>query len=671
METQSATYSATGRLVTAARDLLSANPSLPLALAALAALLVSATADAGYYPTTWYAAALFTLGLLAVGLLVLGPRIDASRATLLAVGLLAAFAVWSYLSIGWADNKAVAWDGANRAALYTVLLALFSLWRFDDRGARAVLALVGIGIAAIGLSELLEAAAATDPSRFFIDARFSEPAGYINANVALWALGLLPCLMLAASREAHPLLRGLAFGSASLLASLALLGQSRGWVLALPLALAAYLIFSPRRVRALGPVVLIGAATFAIARPILDVHDGDGEFADKLSVAAADILMMAAAIALLGLLFAVVDRAAKPSADVVDAVKTGVGALVALIVTVGLVLAVVAAGNPATKVSDAWDEFKSGANQAEQGSSRFTTGGTNRYDFWVVAWDLFESKPLTGVGSENFQEDYLREGKSGEEPRFPHSIQLGVLSQTGLIGFLLFVGAFGAAAVAAFGGLRAGPAAGAAAAAAAGTAVYWLLHASVDWFWEFPALTGPAITLLGLAGALGARREALGGRGALAPRLAVAGLAVVAISCAGPWLSAREGDRAAEQWHSDLGGAYARLDRARQLNPLSPQPDLIAGTIALRAEDQGEARRRFRAALERQPRIAYALLELGVIAAEQGRRREATRFLSQALRQSPRDEVTRDILRDVREGRSVSSAEVNEQILAGARSRVE
>ena len=671
METPPATYTASGRLVAATRDLLGANPSLPLALAALAALLVSATADAGYYPTTWYVAALFVLGLLAVGLLTLGPRIDASRATLIAVGLLAAFAVWSYLSIGWADNKAVAWDGANRATLYTTLLALFSLWRFDARGARAVLVLAGLGIAAIGLSELLRATAADDPARFFIDARFSEPAGYINANVALWALGLFPCLMLASSREAHPLLRGLALGGASLLASLALLGQSRGWVLALPLALAAYLICSPWRVRALGPVVLVGAATLAIAGPILDVHDGDGELAAKLSVAAGDILAMGAALALLGLLIAFAERAVEPGAQAVDALKTAVGALVALLAVLALVFVVVAAGNPVTKASDAWDEFKSGDDQAEQGSSRFTTGGTNRYDFWVVAWDLFESKPLTGIGSENFQEEYLRRGKSGEEPRFPHSIELGVLSQTGLIGFLLFAGALGAAAVAAFGGLRAGPAAAAAGAAATATAVYWLLHASVDWFWEFPALTGPAIALLGLAGALGVRRPEVGERRALAPRLAVAGLAVAAISCAAPWLSARESDRAAEQWHSDIGGAYARLDRARQLNPLSPEPDLIAGTIALRAEDQAEARRRFRAALERQPRIAYALLELGVIAAEQGQRRAAARLISQALRESPRHDVARDILRDVRRGRSVSSAEVNEQILEGARSRVE
>ncbi len=671
MENPPATYTAGSRLAEAARDLLNANPSLPLAMGAVGALLVSATADGGYYPTIWYATALFTVGLLAVGLVVLSQRIDAPRAALLAIALLAGFAAWSYLSIGWAENKAVAWDGANRAAFYAVLLALLSLWRFDARGGRIVLAMVGLGLAAVGLLELLDADAAADPARFFIDARFSEPAGYINANVALWALGLFPCLMLAASREAHPLLRGLALGGGTLLASLALLGQSRGWILALPLALIVYLIASPRRVRALGPVVLIGIATFALAGPILDVHDGEGTLAAKLSVATGDILTVSLVLLLIGIGIGFADRAANPRPQTVDLVRTGVGTLVAAVVAIAVVLVVVAVGNPATKASDAWNDFKSGEDQAEQGSSRFTTGGTNRYDFWVVAWDLFERDPLTGIGSENFQEDYLRLGKSGEEPRFPHSIELGVLSQTGLIGFLLFFAALGAAAVSAFRGLRATPAAAAAAAAAAASFVYWLLHASVDWFWEFPALTGPAVALLGLAGALGTQRREVNPQRKLVPLVAVVGLGVLAISLTAPWLSARESDRAAKEWQSGIGNAYSRLDRARALNPLSPQPDLMAGTIALRVEDQAEAQSRFEAALERQPRVAYALLELGVIAAEQGRRQVATRLLSAALRESPRDDVARDILTDVRKGQPVSSAEVNKRILEGARSRVE
>jgi tetratricopeptide (TPR) repeat protein len=670
MATREATYTLRQRLTAAGRDLLEANPALPLALPALAVFLVLAGSDVGYYPTDWYPAALFVVGLLAVGLLAIGARIDAPRTAVLAVALLGAYAAWCYLSISWAENKGVAWDGANRAALYAAVLALFSLWRFDARGARAVLALLGLGVAAIGLVELLQAAAADDPGPYFIDARFSHPAGYINANVALWTLGAFPCLMLAATREAHPLLRALALAGAGLLASLALLGQSRGWVLALPLALLAYLVVSPRRVRTLVPVVLVAAGTLAATGAILDVHDGSGDLATRVSQAADDIVLVTVVLFLAGLTLAIADGAARPAARTVRTVNAAVGGLVALAVVVALAAVAIEVDSPLGKASDAWGEFKSGEGHAEQGTSRFTSGGTNRYDFWTVSVDLVGERPLEGIGSENFQEEYLRRGTSGEMPRFPHSLELGVLSQTGIVGLLLFLAALGAAAVAAARATwtRRVPEAAAAVAAAA-TFLYWLLHASVDWFWELPALTGPAVALLGLAGALGARSPRPAP--AIVPKLGVAALAVVAVSLAAPWLSALEADRAARSWHSGLGAAYERLDRARALNPLSAQPDLVGGTIALRADDPAEAKRRFAAALERQPRIAYALLQLGVIAAEQGRQDAAVRLLRRAVRENPMSDVARDILAAVRRGDSVSSLEVSRMILDQARSRVE
>ena len=62
-----------------------------------------------------------------------------------------------------------------------------------------LLGALGLGIAGIGLVELLRADAAAQPLGFFFDVRLSEPAGYINANVALWTVGLLPCLFLASA----------------------------------------------------------------------------------------------------------------------------------------------------------------------------------------------------------------------------------------------------------------------------------------------------------------------------------------------------------------------------------------------------------------------------------------------------------------------------------------
>ena len=88
------------------------------------------------------------------------------------------------------STQAVAWDGANRTAIYLLVLALFSLWPLDRAAPRIAARRARAGLAGLGLVELLKANAAAEPLGYFIDARFAEPAGYINANVALWTIGL-------------------------------------------------------------------------------------------------------------------------------------------------------------------------------------------------------------------------------------------------------------------------------------------------------------------------------------------------------------------------------------------------------------------------------------------------------------------------------------------------
>jgi tetratricopeptide (TPR) repeat protein len=332
-----------------------------------------------------------------------------------------------------------------------------------------------------------------------------------------------------------------------------------------------------------------------------------------------------------------------------------------------------ATADPVDRVDEAWSEFKEGGGPAEE-ESRFASGGSNRWDFWRVAWDAFKDEPVRGLGSENFQRLYLREGDSTEKPRYPHSLELGVLSQLGLVGGLLLGGAFAAMVAAAAGVLRAGYAHRAAAAAAAGIFAYWLAHASVDWFWEFAGLTAPALAMLGIAAALGRPAPAergqtrqVRGRRALIAATTVVALALAA-SFAAPWVSALYVDRAAEGWSEDPEGALADLDRAASLNPLSDVPDATAATIALRLRRVEDAERRFAEVLDRDPANGYAALELGLIAASEGRRREAIRLLRISLAQSPRDSLVMGVLEDVIDGDEVSPFAVNTEIANEARS---
>ena len=284
-----------------------------------------------------------------------------------------------------------------------------------------------------------------------------------------------------------------------------------------------------------------------------------------------------------------------------------------------------------SELSDGWDEFKSNDSTAA-GSARLTSGGTNRYDFWTVAWNSFEREPLHGVGIDNFQQDYLAEGESDEKPRHAHSFPLALLSGTGIVGAALALGAIAAGLVAAILTRRRLPVAGAGAVAAMlGVFVYWLLHTSVDWLYELPGLGGIAFAMLGLATAVHPseqREGALGkvprfGRVARVAGPVLAGLA--AVSFALPWLAERDVSRAVDTWRSDPEGAYERLDRAASLNPVSARPALIEGAIAVQLDQAQTAERAYREVIDREPRNAYAWLQLAALASARQDRDEAIR----------------------------------------------
>jgi tetratricopeptide (TPR) repeat protein len=193
----------------------------------------------------------------------------------------------------------------------------------------------------------------------------------------------------------------------------------------------------------------------------------------------------------------------------------------------------------------------------------------------------------------------------------------------------------------------------------------------VDWFWEFPALGAPAFALLGLAAGLLPRPAAPPAASPrrpersvawrrMAPAALVAMLALAAaVSLGGPWLSVVEQNSGVATWTTHPAAAFDDLDSAASLNPLSATPKLLGGSIALRLGRRAQAERLFRAALARDPRDAYAHLELGALLAERGRRAEAIAALTRATTLDPRDDLAAATLRRVRRGRRVDIESVN------------
>jgi O-antigen ligase len=668
----------TGKLTAPLRE----TPATVPALAAVGLLVWWASDQAGYPLTHWAPGALVVLALLCIALVAVRPRLaDMPTPVRIALAALAAYTAFSYLSILWARVPGDAWEGANRTLLYLAVFALFACWR--QRGASAALLLLAWIVAMVVLAALavlhLDAASAAGLQSVLPDGRLVYPSGYPNANAAQWLMAFWPTLLLARERRLAWALRGLLAGGAVLLALVALLSQSRGSLYAMPVVAALVFALLPARVRTFALCVPVLAGIAAAAPIVLRVgdrlHEGNATPATVHDATTA-ILLAAVAVALAVALGAALEARLQAQATSIlrHRLGRGIAALAVLALIAGLGGGLAVAGNPLARAESAWHSFKGGYGQGDSASSRLVSGlGSNRYDFYRVALDEFRAHPLAGIGADNFQQQYLLHGRSNETPRYPHSVELRTLVETGALGALLALLGLAAALLATARAMRGSdPLARSVAAAAAAGFAYWVVQGSFDWFWEFAGLGAGAFALLGLCCALAPADSSAHAR-SIKPVFTRVGIAVAAIcalaatlSLAAPWLSQRQLQGAARIWAKEPQAAYERLERSASLNPLSDQAYLVAGDIALRFGDLTRAEREFSRALARSPDDAYATLERGAIASSTGHRVVSLALLERAVRLDPRDPLAAQALRVVRHGGRVDVAQLNSEILLKA-----
>jgi tetratricopeptide (TPR) repeat protein len=259
---------------------------------------------------------------------------------------------------------------------------------------------------------------------------------------------------------------------------------------------------------------------------------------------------------------------------------------------------------------------------------------------------------------------------------------LRTLGQTGLVGALLLYGAIACAMAAALQAIRGRRGlTGAVAAGALGSFVYFLVHGSVDWFYEIPGLGGVAFAMLGLAAGLVPRpavfprvaraRDPLASTPvALAVTTVGAGLALAAV--VPPLLAARENLRGIDTFNEDpgrAGDAFEILDRSAGLNPYSTLPRYTQGGIAAALGQSRLAARYYADAIERDPEDVYAHLVLASLESSAGRRAEAERLLTRVRELSPRDELARRLLKRVRAGRRIRYGDVTGNFTARRENR--
>jgi O-antigen ligase len=320
--------------------------------------------------------------------------------------------------------------------------------------------------------------------------RLEQPITYWNAEGALAAMGLILCARLAGDARRPVWMRGIAAGGAAPLAAGVYLSYSRGAIAVAVLGLAILVAAAPTRaqLRAAGLVLAVGVAASmcAAAFPGVASLEGGSRARDG-AVALAILVLLAAVSALLSV------RSAR---------RHGPGGALPWAHRVGPVVAVGVAAVVAGLVVGGLAEKPSAEEASRADATRLASVSSNRYEYWRVGLDAFEREPLMGVGSGGFRVEWLRERSFPEAVRDTHSIEVEMAAELGIVGLLAFGLMVAGVVAAARRALRRDPATAAGWCAAL---LAWFLHASIDWDWQLPAVTLPAIAL---AGALVALSEA-------------------------------------------------------------------------------------------------------------------------------------------------------------------
>jgi hypothetical protein len=576
----------------------------------------------------WLPIALLT-ALVAAAVCFSGSAVRPIRPLLGAAAALFGLAAWTAASIAWSASPALGRDEALLTVLFVLALAVPALTLRNEAERTAATAATAAIVGGIAVALAIKLTRASSPDIVYVDGRLDFPISYPNAQAALLLVAFWPAVALAARRRLPLAVRALALGAAAAVLGGWVMAQSKGG--AVGLAVSAIVVFavSRERLRLFWPTLLAALPVAAFFQPLTAPYRTPVPSAQLTAIRHAGWYELAVvAIGLvLGASYALADR----RLAFAERTRAAAGAIVAT-----ALLAAACAGfasffttvdHPVRWAHDRWESFK--RLPGHEKSTHLLSLGSNRYDFWRVALSEFRHHPIAGIGARGFRDAYIQHRKSSETPARAHSFELDALAETGLIGFALLVGAFGLLLAAILPRarddlLRVG---------VAGAGIYFVVHASVDWIWTFPAIGLPLFVLLG-TGLADDRRPRLPTRAGLA-----AGAAVVVVAAIGflpPWLASRYTTRALEK------GSVADIDSARSLDPLSTEPLLARWALAT---TPAEGVAPLREAVRMEPRSPDLWFQLGRQYLLAGDRVPARRALARALELAPGEVLIEETLR--------------------------
>jgi O-Antigen ligase len=559
------------------------------ALAALGVFTLIATLGfdgGGYGATAWGWSAVVVFAVLAVliarGIGLPGP------AALIFVGALAALVVWIATSLLWSSHVSATVLEIQRGLVYLSAAALFVL---AGRGRGLLAGVLGAAtlLCGYGLANWLlgnpEVPLSADPQAA---ERLSEPIGYANGVAILAAMGLLLSVGFAA-RASRTAAAATAAATGPLFASTLYFTFGRGAWLALAVGLTVGLVLGPGRLQ-LAATALALAAPAAIAVISAAGLGASGWLAALLLVLSA--LSLVISLALRSVRY-------RPSLRMRRAFAAG---LIALPVVVAAAV-LIRLGGPAA----AYDSFTAtpAPTHGDVRGRVFSLSGSNRADYWHVAWRVYEDHPALGAGAGTYSRSWLRERPVPQPVQDAHSLYLEILAELGPIGLVLLLVALGAPFFA--------PRSWWTPVALAPYAAF-LAHAAQDWDWELPAVTVAALAC--------AAAPITSSDGRRIPRV----IAVVPVALCLLTVPAFLGNRAAAEAESayDRGSwrnAEDAARRARSLQPWSPEPWRLLGEAQLAQGALATARSSFRSGLAEDADEWELWLDLGLASEGPARRR--------------------------------------------------
>jgi len=412
------------------------------------------------------------------------PSSTPGRLALAALWLLCA---WTALSIVWAPIAGRAEDDLQRLLLYGGAFFAGLAFLRESSIARWVEPSVGLGILVMvlyGLSErllpgLIELDRSTTGS-----GRLEQPLTYWNALGIVAAVGLILAMRVAGDVRRPAALRAAAAAGGVPMGLGVYLSLARGALAALAVGLLVLIALAPairEQLRSIGIVIGGAALASAVASALPSVKSlrpgEQGDTAEGLIMLVVLGLLTAAA----ALISRRVPRRRLPSPWLPASRPATVLSLTVVVLLAGALAVALLEGKP---------ENTSPSKGADP--ARLASIDTNRYRYWEVALREFGEHPVAGLGSGGFAVAWLKERDRVDRAVDAHSLYLETGAELGLVGFallLLFMGSVGLAAVRLY---RLDPAAVAGPAAAIAA---WMCHAGLDWDWEMPAVTLPALLL--------------------------------------------------------------------------------------------------------------------------------------------------------------------------------